>query len=81
MVERLSRTLGNSLRSLLVGAEYKEWDLLLPHIMRAIRATPRRITGETPNYLIIGRETMLLKDLLLPRSSKLDVPLEEYALQ
>jgi len=78
VVERLNRTLGNSLRALLLGVEHKEWDQLLPQIMRTIRATPHRITGESPNYMMLGRETRLPKDLLVPRPNALDVPVEEY---
>ena len=48
IVERLNRTLGNSLRALLSGVEHQDWDELLPQIMRTIRATPHRITGESP---------------------------------
>ena len=36
-----------------------EWDLLLPHIMSVLRASPHRITGETANFLMLGREVRL----------------------
>jgi len=49
VVERLNRTLGNFLRSLLIGCEHRSWDRFLPQIMRTLRATPHRITGETAN--------------------------------
>lgn len=66
IVERLNRTLGNSLRALLVQDPTREWDDLLPQIMRTVRATPHRVTQETANYLMLGRETRLPPDLLHP---------------
>ena len=65
VVERLNRTMGNSLRAMLAESEHLEWDQLVPQIMRAVRATPHSSTGETPNYLMLGRETRLPHDLLL----------------
>ena len=59
VVERGNRVLGSSLRALLLEAGHFNWDLLLPQVMRAIRATPHTTTGETPNYLMLGRETRL----------------------
>ena len=40
VVERGNRDLGDMLRSLLIGKDEKNWDLLLPQIMRTIRASP-----------------------------------------
>ena len=37
--------------------------------MRTLRATPHRITGESANYLMLGRETRLPPDILHPVSS------------
>ena len=59
VVERLNRTLGNSLRALLIDFEQEEWDRLLPQIVRTLRATPHRVTGETANMLLMGREARL----------------------
>ena len=59
VVGRLNRTLGASLRAMLIGHSQDEWDLMLPKIMRSLRATPHAVTGETPNYLMLGRETRL----------------------
>ena len=65
VVERLNRTLGSSLRALLVDIEQTEWDILLPALMRGIRATPHSITKETPNYLMLGRELRLPDAIVL----------------
>jgi len=45
------------LRSLLIGRSQEEWDTVLPQIMRAYRSTPHSSTLETPNFLMLGRET------------------------
>ena len=71
VVERLNRTLGASLRAMLIGQTQLEWDRLLPQIMRGIRATPHSTTLETPNYLLTGRE------LRLPDSLALEEPYEQ----
>jgi len=57
VVERNNRMLGDSLRSLLIGRSQEEWDTVLPQIMRAYRSTPHFSTLETPNFLMLGRET------------------------
>ena len=40
VIERTHRTLGSSLRALLIGREQHEWDRMLPQISRALRSTP-----------------------------------------
>jgi hypothetical protein len=79
MVERQNRTLGDSLRTLLLGAEQVDWDLLLPHLMRAFRATPHSVTGETANYLMLGREVRLPGQLLYEAPLSESTPVEQYA--
>ena len=46
-----------------------EWDLLVHHVMRAIRASPHRITQETPNFMMFGRELRLPDSLLTGHTS------------
>ena len=81
IVERLNRTLGNSLRAMLAESEHQEWDRLVPQIMRIIRATPHRSTGETPNSLMLGRNVRLPHDLLVNYPTGLDFTEDEYAAQ
>ena len=45
VVERNNRGLGDPLRALLLRRGPTEWDLLLPHILRAFRGTPHSVTG------------------------------------
>ena len=33
-----------------------DWDEKLPHITRSMNAMPNRVTGESANYLMYGRE-------------------------
>jgi transposase InsO family protein len=77
MVERQNRTLGDSFRATLLGAEQTDWDLLLPHLMRSFRATPHSATRETPNYLMFGRETRLPDKLLHDVQPVQTVPAEQ----
>ena len=66
LCERLNRTLGDALRTMLADRELpvNDWDLLLPTIMRNIRSVPHTATGETANYLMLGRELRLPNALL-----------------
>ena len=59
VVERRNRDLGDMLCSMLLGKDKKDWDQLLPQIMRTIRASSRKQTGETANFMMLGRETRL----------------------
>ena len=56
--------LGDALRALLLDRGQGDWDLMLPHLMRAFRGTPHTGTDETANMLMLGRE-FRLPDLLL----------------
>ena len=64
VVERGNKDLGDALRSLLLNRDESDWDILLPQIMRSIRSTPHSITGETPNFLMFGRELSLPDTLI-----------------
>jgi len=70
--------LGDALRSLLLGCSQEEWDTVLPQIMRAYRSTPHTSTGETPNLLMLGRETRVA-DHLTYHVSEQDCSVREYA--
>ena len=64
VVERGNKDLGEALRALLIGGDYEDWDLLLPHIMRSLRGVPHASTDETANYLMFGRELRLPDQLV-----------------
>lgn len=58
------------MHSLLLKRDEKDWDLVLPQTMRAVRAMPHGLTGETPNFLMFGRE-------LDPPDTLISGPVEE----
>lgn len=58
VVERQNRTLGDALRTKLLGASQSDWDAVLPHIMRTLRSTPHTSTEETANLMMLGRESV-----------------------
>lgn len=66
VVERNNRTLGDALRSMLfdLNGTQEDWDALLPQLLRAFRATPHSKTGETANFLMLGRECRLPDQLV-----------------
>ena len=76
MVERNNRVLGDALRSLLINRPEEDWDILLPHVMRALRATPHSFTKETPNFMMMGREVRLPDQLTHPSAYKSKTSIE-----
>ena len=42
----------------------RDWDLQLPYATLAYRSTPQESTGETPNMMMLGRETALPIELV-----------------
>jgi transposase InsO family protein len=78
LVERGNRVLGSSLRALLLEHQHQEWDLLVPQIMRTIRATPHSITGETANFMMLGREVRLPESLTCPEVLEEEQTVIEY---
>ncbi|XP_067932889.1 uncharacterized protein [Watersipora subatra] len=66
IVERNNRSLGDSLWALLLCRGPSEWDLLLPQKMRVFRGTPHFATGETANYMMMGRKLRLPDQLSEP---------------
>ena len=73
VVEHGNEDLENALRTFLLMRDETDWDLLLPHLSRAVRSVQHSVTGETANYMMFGRELSLPEDLLaepnLPLSS------------
>jgi len=59
VVERNNRMLGDALRSLLLGCGQEEWDTVLPQVISTYRSTPHTSTGDTPNILMLSRETQV----------------------
>jgi len=63
VAERFHATL-NVIKRRMVSNHQKEWDLLLPHVMAAYRASVHQSTGFSPNYLMFGREVRAPVDLV-----------------
>ena len=81
IVERNNRTLGDGLRVKLLGGSQDEWDRVLPHIMRSMRALPHSVTKETPNLLMYGRELRLPDQLLYSMPPVGETHVHEYSKQ
>jgi len=63
VLERFHCTL-NSIIGRTISASQQEWDLLLPYVMAAYRASRREATGYSHNYLVMGREVRAPVDLV-----------------
>jgi len=48
----------------MVSDHQKEWDVLLPHVTAAYRASEHQSTGYSSNYLMFGREVRAPADLI-----------------
>lgn len=68
LVERFNGTLAQSI-SMYVSKDQKDWDRHIPEILFAYRVSPSDVTGESPFYLLYGREPRLPMDvnLLTPK--------------
>ena len=64
---------------MLLGKNEGDWDLLLPQIMRAIRASPHKQTRETANFMTLGRETRLPEHLMYSPAASGTTSWEFYA--
>ena len=63
MVERFNRTLATMI-STLIEQSRRNWDDLLPYVLYAYRTAVHSSTGETPFYLMFGRDAMSPTDQL-----------------
>lgn len=64
--ERFNRTLHNLLRTLPVSRK-QNWASCLPQVLFCYNTTPHQVTGESPFFLMFGREPGLPVDFLLGR--------------
>lgn len=64
-VERFNRTL-LAMLSKLCDERIEDWDDHLPYVMCAYRSTLNDSTGSTPNRMMLGRETRMPIDLIMP---------------
>ncbi|MCG8048998.1 MAG: DDE-type integrase/transposase/recombinase [Candidatus Thiodiazotropha endolucinida] len=63
MVERYNKTLCSMLRAY-IDENHSNWDLLLPYVTMAYRATEHESTGASPNMLMFGHNTRTPLDLI-----------------
>ena len=63
LVERLNRTIEDMICKF-VSKNQKDWDLYLPYLMMAYRSSVHDTMGETPCFMMMGREVTLPIDLV-----------------
>jgi len=63
VAERFHGTL-NTMMGRVVSSSQHDWDLALPYVMAAYRATLHQSTGYTPNYLMFAHENKAPVDLM-----------------
>jgi len=62
-VERFHRTM-NSVLAKTVAKHQNDWDIRLPFVMAAYRASRHDATGYSPNFLLLGREARAPPDIV-----------------
>ena len=67
------------LRLMLIGKDEEDWELLLPKIMHTIRASPHKKTGETANFMMLGRKARLPEHLMYGPVASETTSRESYA--
>ena len=65
-VERFNRTLATML-AIFCQQKQNSWDVFLPQVMLAYRASPHSTTGKSPNLLTLGREVILPMQAVISR--------------
>ena len=76
--ERFNRTLLDML-SKTVKAGGKDWDVRLPYLLFAYRSTVQPSTGESPFFLLYGRDPQLPTDMaLLPPTVRHTMDVDDY---
>ena len=71
MVERFNRTLATMIASIIEDSK-KNWDDLLPYVLFAYRTTVHSATGETPFYLMFGRDAVTPSDLIFQPTTNIN---------
>ena len=77
LFEWFNHTLGNMIQSY-PGGDCEDWDLYIPMLTAAYRATSHPATGLTLNFLMLGRETMTPTDIEFPWECDESVGIPEY---
>uniref|UniRef100_A0A8C5PR58 Gypsy retrotransposon integrase-like protein 1 n=1 Tax=Leptobrachium leishanense TaxID=445787 RepID=A0A8C5PR58_9ANUR len=73
LVERFNRTLKGMLKKV-VSRDGKDWDLLLPYLLFAVREIPQSSTGFSPFELLYGRHPRGILDVLKETWEEQGVP-------
>lgn len=78
LVERFNRTLTDMLAKT-VGSGGRDWDVRLPYVLFAYRASPQASSKESPFFLLYGRDPRLpTETALAPPNPRTEVDLTEY---
>ena len=77
LVERFNNTLAEAISSFL-SSNQQDWDVYLPAIHFAYRTSPSVTTGDSPFYLLYGREPHLQPDVSLLPATQLSASVNEH---
>jgi len=63
VIEHFHTTL-NAIMGRMIDEHQSDWDVMLPNVMTAYRASQHEVTKFTSNYLVLGREVRAPVDLM-----------------
>jgi transposase InsO family protein len=81
MVEHFNATLQKVLSTTSEQCHF-DWDVMIPLALMAYRSSPHSSTGQTPNFMMFGREIKEPIDIVTgPEPSDSDKPVSDYCIQ
>ena len=81
LVERMNRTLLDMMAKMIEPAQgQRDWDQVIPYALMAYRSAVQESTGETPNMMMLGRETRLPAHMRVPPPGEGEQEKGDYAL-
>ena len=81
LVERMNRTLLDMMAKMIEPAQgQRDWDQVIPYALMAYRSAIQESTGETPNMMMLGRETRLPAHMRVPPPGEGEQEKGDYAL-
>ena len=79
LVERFNHTLTNMLAKKVKKKNGKDWDVQLPYVLFTYCASPQESTGESPFFLMYGRDPALpTADMVSHPDGRTEVDLDNY---
>ncbi|TPP61508.1 Retrovirus Pol polyprotein from transposon, partial [Fasciola gigantica] len=81
VVERVNLTLKGFLQAFVNQDSTRHWDEAIPHCLLSYRATVQASTGQTPHFMVTGREMRIPADMNHPHPAPDGLLASDYVIQ